>query len=476
MQNRMVSHIFLSCLLCLCLLGVPSISTSSAQAQMNALHRVADPVVVDNSVLRQALEGIPIPNIRVLVFRNGQFGCIPFQVDERGPQGDLILTQGPLKGKERDRDGDYVDATSLGVFNGLDEVVFMAMDMGRRAPLETWPEGADRAVEILVLDPVDGSRAWAYICSLSDPPPLVNKDYIDYKTIEREKGKPEVHIVAEHYHAAFTDISKPVAQSDWQIRQGAWEGKDIMKTFRSIIDIHLGFIHFDFTLENIIPKRLGQIDGPVRVVRRIRNSVRFAGIPIPDFLVKKMAGAALDTDSFYYPGYFYFNGELSVPSVLVKYGKNSKAIFTTDFNSQAVGSNWMDEKNQDSACLIDGVMSPQEKALDNSLYKWALFHGEQGGWMNILTFGEGFRRLHIRLYYMDNAIDGFIPEGDPRLIAYGSTGYRVRDFQKILPGKPLVFTTNVFPIFPDYQKGDETGYINLIFHPLEVSATRSKKG
>ncbi len=430
---------------------------------------------MNNATLKEALDGTPIRKIRVLAFKEERFGVIPFQVDERGPEGDLILTQGPLKGKQRDTEGDYVDATSPGMFNGLDEILFMAMDMGDRAPPERWPAGADRAVEIQALDPVDGSREWAYIVSLSDPPPLPGKDYIDYRTFERKKGKPEVHILAENYHAAFTDLGKPVAQSDWQIRQGTWEGKDIMKTFRSIIDIRLGFLHFDFTLENIIPKRLGQIDGPIRVVRRIRNSVRFAGIPIPDFLVKRLAGAALDTDSYYYPGYFFFNGELSVPSVVVKYGKKSSAIFTTDFDVPAVGAYWMDEKNQDAACLMDGVMSPQERALDGSLYRWSLFHGEQGGWMNILTFGEGFRRLDISLYYMDNAVDGFIPEGDPPLMAYGSTGYRVKGFQKIQPGKPLVFNTNIFPIPPDFQKGDEATYINLIFHPLEVSVTRRKE-
>lgn len=444
-------------------------------SEQKTIARIADPVVVNNAILKGRFSKVSIREMCVLVYRNREFDIIPYQIDERGPEGELILTQGQLKGKQRDKEGNYGEANSLGVFNKRDEIVFLARDMGDRAPPGKWPKDAERAVEIQASDPLNGGLAWAYLASFSKPPVPAGQDYIAYNTLEKKRNKPEVHILAERYHAGFTDLSKPVAQSDWHIKKGSWEGKDIMKTFRSMIDIRLGFIHFDFTLENIIPKRLGQIDGPVRVVRRIRNSVRFAGIPIPDFLMKKLAGAALDTDSFYYPDYFYFTGKLSMPHVVVKYGKKSKAIFTTDFNANTAGMYWTDQKNQVTACIVDGVMSPQEHALDDGLYRWSLLHGEQGGWMNILTFEEGFRDLDIRLYYMDNEVDGTLPEGDPPLKGYASTGYRVKDFQKIQKGKPLVFTTNLFAIDPTFKKGDEAAYVNLIFHPLQISLTGVKE-
>ncbi len=432
--------------------------------------RFPDPVIVNNRELQGVFDGMPLGDLRVMAYRDGSFLGIPFQVDERGPLGELILTQGLLRGKMRDEEGNYSDAPSFGVFSHGDEFVLLARHMGDRAPAGTWPAGTGRGVEIRALDPRDGTSAWAYLLSFSAPTALSPENFVDYRVRKADGGKPEVHVVSSHYHAAFTDPDKPVAQSGWHIVYEGKEGPNIMRTFHSIVDIRLGILHFDFTLENIIPKRLGQIDGPVRVVRRIRNNVRLAGIPLPEFIVKRLSGAALDTDSFYYPDFFYFNGTLTVPKMLVKYGKRSRSIFTTDLNRNTMGMHWMNARNREDTCLVDGVMSPQEQAMDPALYKWSLLYGPPGGWMNILTFGEGFRTLDIRLYYMDNMVDGFRPKDDPPLRAYASTGYRVKDFHKIEHGKPLEFTTYIFPIDPDFEPGDEQRYVDMIFRPLEISA------
>jgi len=438
--------------------------------------RVPDPVIVNGAELRGAFDGVPAEDLRVLAWRGDRFEGIPFQVDERGPLGDLLLTQGLLQGKQRTPGGEYEDAPGFGVFGPEDEIVFLARQMGDRAPEGRWPEGAVQAVQIRARDPRDGDEAWAVAASFDVPPPRSPDNAIDYRVDETRRGRPEVHIVSTHYHAAFTDPDKPVAQSGWQVVRDGRPGPNILKTFHSIIDIRLGFVHFDFTLENIVPRRLGQIDGPVRVVRRIRNNVKLAGIPVPEFIAKKLSGAALDTDSFYYPDFFYFNGKVTVPQVLVKYGERSKAIFTTDMNRNAVGSLWVNARNRDAPCLVDGVMSPQEQALDPDLYKWSMLYGAPGGWMNILTFGAGFRPLDVRLYYMDNALDGHTPAGDPSIRAYASTGYRVKDFHKIEHGESLEFTTYVFPVDPDFQDGDEQRYVDLIFHPLEVSVPAVLEG
>ncbi len=439
-----------------------------------SLTRTADPVIINNQVLGGKLDGVPVPDLQVLAYRNNRFEVIPFQVDERGPEGELILTQGPLKGKQLDKDGNYVACPSWGVFDHQDEIVLLARDTGDRTPLGKWPQGAGKTLEIKVRDPTCGLRSWIYVASFPSPPLPNDKGYIDYQTIINQEGQPEVHILASHYHAAFSDLSKPVAQNDWRIIVDGREGRNIMQTFRTTIFIRVGFIGFDFSLKNIAPKRLGQIDGPVRVVRRIRNGIRLAGIPIPDYLVKKLAGTSLDTDSIYYPDFFYFTGTLSFPHMFVKFGSKSWGVFTTDFNRNTVGMYWLDSRNPKHVCLVDGIMSPQERSLDDSIYQWSLLHGEEGGWMNILSLGEGFQDLHIRLYYLDNAVDGFMPEGESLQAAYGSTGYSVRDFHKIKKGKPLVFTTNVFSIAPDFQPGEERMFTDLIFHPLELSVTRTQ--
>jgi len=446
-------------------------TASPAVSTGKTLVRIPDPVVINNKVLSGIFDGLLVEQLRVLAYRKGSFQVIPFQVDERGSQGDLILTQGMLAGKERDKEGNYVAAGSWKIFNSLDEIIFLARDMGGRAPRGQWPPGAEKAVEVQALDPLNHTLGWVFIAFFPEPPPLTAGDYLSYRTKEGEKGKTEVHIQSDHYHAGFTDHARPVAQSDWNIFSSAGKGKDFMTTFRTMMQLKVGFITFNFTLKNIIPKRLGQIDGPVRVVRRIRNSIRFAGIPIPDIFIKRLAGTALDADSFYYPDYFYFTGKLNVPRFIIKYGKKSQGIFFTEFNTHAVGMSWLDEKNDDHACLVDGMMSPQELALDDRMYQWSLLYGEHGGWMNILTFGEAFQDIDIRLYYNDNAIQGPEPEADFPVAAFGSTGYLAKDFQKIKEGKPLEFTTNIFAIDSDFKRGDEIPYINLIQHPLEISVT-----
>ena len=118
--------------------------------EKKTLTRVEDFVLVQGKILKKNL-GRDIGQMGLLAFHEEKPVPIPFQIDERNPDGDWVLTQVPpeLKntGLKPERDDDN------GLLDGNDELAFMARDAGDRIGKEYYPPGILAADEIMIRDP-----------------------------------------------------------------------------------------------------------------------------------------------------------------------------------------------------------------------------------------------------------------------------------------------------------------------------------
>lgn len=445
--------------------------------------RFADPVLFPVERLGGALLGKRVTEIRAFSAVGGSLAPIAVQIDERTPDGQLVLTQGKGKGQIKDKDGDWVLAPNLGVVTAEDEVILRAVDAGPRVPSDAWPLGAAEVAEVKIADPATGREGFVYLAGYEiAAPPQPEADFVRYEvTHDRARDFDVEHVWSPRYHVAFSNPEAPFAYSDLQISptdDGRGYGPDLLDEFRFLISINPFWINFTFRTENIAPERFGQIDGPIRVVRRIHLKVKFLGITIPEFLVKALTDIELDTDSFYYPEYFYFSGNLAVPGFIIERGDDAYGVFVTDFSDRMKGARWWNNLNPDGGAVVDGHMSEGERNLNKGFADYLAVSGPDGGWMNVLTFGEGFRKVHTELYYADNALDTPTDEEEdaPEFKrAYGATGYRLSDFTTIDPKKPMGFQTFIFALPPNLPTGGEAAYLRVLQSPLTATAGERRR-
>lgn len=145
------------------LLGNPARGDESTTS---TLSRPESPVVVPGRNLKALLKR-EIDTLRLYAWKEGKLVPIPFQIDERTPSGELAYEHG----EERRSDTD--DAR----LDDDDELVFMARDVGDRAPADAIRLGQSGLVELIVKDP--RGRGWVYLLHFAHaPPPLAKGRYV----------------------------------------------------------------------------------------------------------------------------------------------------------------------------------------------------------------------------------------------------------------------------------------------------------
>jgi len=268
----------------------PGRAPATAAAEVRGLDRRYDAVVVKGDRLG-ALQGEPAGELRLFSFRGGEFLAIPFQVDERDPEGEFVFPSGPQASEDADR----------GLLDHNDELVFLVQDAGDRAPggAEDLP-GVARWVEILLSDPLAlDKKAWVYLCRFSGtPPPLSLRNHIRYQPKDER-------IISDNYllgyrkgMSLYTDLQYPDGRGGY--------GPDLMDRIKVRIQVKFLF--------NIIRKKVSEDDfraevvawkdGPVRVLRNVENYVR---------ILFNLSSASVFSVSEYYPWYMYTPLRLTIP-------------------------------------------------------------------------------------------------------------------------------------------------------------------
>lgn len=168
MNHRPPAKLWLTCGLALGLawVGAAGVAQADPDPDRSTLKRPESPVVVPGRNLKPFLKR-SIDSIRLYAYREGKLRAIPFQIDERTPDGQIAFESG--EERRSDIDG--------GRFDKGDELVFMARDVGDRAPRGSVKLGQSDLAELIVKDP--RGRGWVYLVHFEQaPPPLAPGRYV----------------------------------------------------------------------------------------------------------------------------------------------------------------------------------------------------------------------------------------------------------------------------------------------------------
>ncbi len=441
------------------LVGLLLTFTVSAFAKAGPVFdRRFDPVVVPGSDLAPFI-GHTIADLRLYKVeshnRLQMVRAIPFQIDERDKYGDWHF--------DFDKHGTYVPYKRHSLAS-QDELVFMSKDAGARlvgngAAFDRGLAVNGRAgqkvstpvvagiVEIKLTDPLNDAHAYVYLAYFkSDPPALSPVRYVRYDPAADR-------IYGTLYDMGFSKKA-PVSYDYYVIPKSAGgEGINIFDRFKMRLDISTFLFSMHRDEDDFKSRLVGYIQGPVRVIRRVANSMD---------VVWGIQSSSVLSDSMYYYDYFQFPTIVNIPIDMRKLYviKKAKLITTTDFNHNAIGMFFYNSNNL-KGIEITGRMSKAQEDLNRSPYDWAVVAGPQGAWMNRVVMGKDVP-FTKDLYYVDDRTKLDPPENEPGQI--GSTGY---DFGNLLKANKGTYTFTSYIYVPiGYRPGDERPWLNIIDHPI----------
>lgn len=354
--------------------------------------RFSDVVLVPGRRL-EGLLGQPIPGIRLMAWKDGRWEPVPFQIDEKGEEGEFLFPYGDENDQEK------LDQRLA----PWDEIVFMARDAAGRAASREWPRGYVQAEEIEITDPLTAEKGWLYLFSFSEPPALSPLDLIrydpDYDRIHStyyisgySRIKNDQKAVMEYYsvppEAGGTGVN-------WFDSAKIWTR---IKLFFSLLQIT---IHSD----NWVSWVPAYIDGPIRVIIKKRTAIKLGlGLHTP----------TVEADLVYYPHLFVSAVVIGIPFDPSIVTSTLKISIGTDLNHLATGMMFWNSENPDPV-IVDGRMSPQEIAMDLNPDSWRVISGVQGKYMGKAVYGGNFKLSKIKLdegRYIDDYTHKEPPENE----------------------------------------------------------------
>ena len=375
------------------------------------------PVVLE-AVLFPELQTTRVDWIRLYAYRSGAgsgvWELIPFQIDEK------------------DTD-DYFDPHN-GFFDGYDQLVFMARDMGDQAAEDAWIDNPESVryprYEIEIADGGDTSRrAWVYLYvspSFSGLPPS------PYGMFMNATSNPDTEWVETLAYAAGFNRSGFLGAARVK-QEGGGSGVDLLDTqkLRMVGYVRFGPLAFsvgkggnpplnerDFFRMEFDSTRV--LAGPVRIVRREWiGMMLFGAIPLP-------VGFPLTT--YFYPFSCGFGGSIDStklpPDVVIKADLIRQSF---DLSPAAQGMQFHNPDNH--GLVVDGAPDAAVTAVTVPGLNWAMVTGAQGTLLTVTWVPNlGARQA---LYYWDNASGGSADSTHTNLqggdtgdgASYGDFGY-----------------------------------------------------
>ncbi|RJP82053.1 MAG: hypothetical protein C4522_04905 [Desulfobacteraceae bacterium] len=365
--------------------------------------RQHDPVVVSGDLLSD-FHGFDIIDFRLYAYSDNQFHIIPFQIDERDPEGEFVFTGGDAAGM--DIDG--------GQFDYNDEIVFMIKDAGGEAPQNQWPPAGSLGAEIVIIDPKDAvQKAWVYlIFSPGTSSPLSGKDYITY--IPKQEKVTSAYYGMRYMKGApfYMDLSYPPSAGG--------SGEDFFDRIKVRLSVNAFFdlLHIQKTEEDFRSVVVGWKDGPVRAMRKVENYFR---------ILFNLSSPSIFSVNEYYERMTYTPVQLTIPFKL-KWVFNSFGVndwtwtIYGDFPGLKGGLAYTDRNVK--GFQFTGNHSPEylNEHIDLSRFSWGYnTKPGVGTWFPNLLLPEMLYGI-VTLHIVDDETLPDPPEDTPGLIAAGMEG------------------------------------------------------
>ncbi|MEM7032676.1 MAG: alkaline phosphatase D family protein [Chloroflexota bacterium] len=391
--------------------------------EAKSLDRPIEPIVVRGSEIAE-LNGTPIDELFVYIYDGNDWnGQIPFQLDEK------------------DADG-YV-ASENNVLDNNDEIVFMAQDLGDRAPsplslLSVLPIGS-AFYEIEVIDPLDtNKKGWAYIVSSDQLSITFTDDYVDYVAgLNRiDSDRYTLDLAADHVGLRNLTIGS---------------SPDILDRSKLKMTVDAGLLGEIIVTEERIGAPPGAEpnlikDGPIRTI--IERAINFVD-----------AGIEVDLGAVYFGYGEMVEGEAALQMDVPGFNVD-KVQTSLDYNSNAVGSKFYNA-NVPGGVTVDG--NP-DAGVTTGLSEWSQLSHSEG---RIIQVGDPANLgSSADTFYADDDTTDTTDTGDKK--SYGESGFEVSE------GINLNTSLNNKWYFLDPANGgtDNVGdtYNQYYFNPLDISS------
>ena len=405
--------------------------------------RSDDPVLVQGDAL-EALIGRPIDELSLLSLASGErLAPVPFQVDERGPDGDWVFTGGYAA--DQDDDGGRLD--------GNDELVFMARDLGERAlrDLPAFAGCPEGVIEIEVRDPLTGEVGWVYLVARRGTAERSPTRYVEFD-VETDR------VESPYYGLTFSERI-PFSFSRAVLRDARGDTTpnlvDRLKA-RATAQMLLGLIEWEVDEEDMLTVSTGYRAGPVRVNRRVVIRIQFGlGLESPE----------LTADMHFYREVVHTPLELHLPVELGLLVTNVEARINLDLLDLRGWSLHTEARPQ--GLVIDGLPSSEDDAIGAEDAHWLVFVDEKGDGLLIESeVDSGLEGVRTSVYHVDDPSRPDPPEDHP---GQGpGLGFRYRDFDAVAEGThPVQLRIHRLRA---YAPGDERAIFRDHDHPLETTA------
>lgn len=402
---------------------------ASAAAQPSDLRRPHDPVVVRTDRLGD-LADRRTAQYRVFAMRDGRVAPIPFQFDPVDDGGRVIFQAG-------------ADLR----FDGDDELVLMAKDVGDRIGADGLPTGGDAVVEIEARDRA-GARGWAYLVHFADTPPDASPDR--YVRFLPDRNLAESSWYSIHYapppsnhldglRVATTPGTAPAPLLDGTRMRIGPTFSLLLTTWSPILTER----SFTVTTD-------GVRNGPVRAIRRVRQA-----LDLGTFFPELPNGTV---QTFYYPSAVVTPSTFDIPSLVLAALRDFRFESIHDFGARAAGLRYWDATNHTGVPLA----AAQSRLGVDVDHRWWVASGDAGTLLNALVIPPQWRDWGITR--------GTVISGDEAAtdVDARGVGYRLRNMTRLKKGGSYDMATALVVLPTPYRPGDESTALAMLDEPLEV--------
>ena len=354
--------------------------------------RPAEPVLVDGDELPH-LNGVPLTDLQLLALVGDAWVAVPFQIDERGPDGSFFTADD-------------------GLWDADDQLVFQPQFGGETASNLQWVDHPDTwghpRTCITVNDPVTLAQSVVYLYQSSTAIVMGTGPLVSY-----DMGQDRIE--AQAYEAGFDDVL--LLWDELVLLEDGVPTADLLDREKFRIEGRLPPLNLPFTLdeEDPVPQMLDVASGDVRVMRRVSGEINVVITTLPFTLERHYYAQFIGIPT---------DGTISIPA-----DSGVEAVrFSTDYSPAAAGAAVSDPNN--AQLIVDG--NPDGNVVTQ------IAPGQQAGyWLgfefgNLAVFNVGnFSGLadQALLYFHDDmtggTADGTADTGD--LVSFGDTGIRLID-------------------------------------------------
>jgi len=436
-----------------------------AAAPAGAFSRHADPIVLKGEEIPD-FAGATEADIRVFASRGGKFAPIPCQMDERNQWGEFVVTKGKRVVPDEDN----------GVFDDNDEVVFLSRNLGEKGDKAQIPGGPKKVYEIEVTDPITSSKGYAYVAYYAgNAPANAAGDYVSYEEIGDGLTK------AVNYELGFVKVTSGADYDVLTVTKAA--GGDGVDHFdklkiRVVQNLKRGFTlgiptRLDRTEKNFLVKVYGYKDGPVRVLRVMKENLQ---------LIWKLPAPGATVNSVFYPEWIEWPVPINLPFKPCWAFYNIELDVSHDYAFKPTDGVKVYSSITNRWDMVDGKMSPEEIAVNKQDVKGGYYGfdatsiGAGAGFYTVRP-PKSFSTTLIGLYNDDPEngtepeyykgdgkfkdrpewIKGSVPMAGGRFINWGDVG----------KGIHTVYFYHFYP--PFYKPGKEKEFLEIIDHPISVT-------